>query len=89
MVDLPRLNKAQREQVGDARLMLEASAHNASIVAKHLGGLDADQRQALENAAAQAAQAAGTLRRVVLHLRQKPEAGPQQEQVLEAEMDPD
>ena len=71
MVDLPRLNKTEREQVGDARLMLEAAAHNASIVAKHLGGLDDDQRQALENAAAQAAQAAGTLRRVVLHLKQQ------------------
>ena len=71
MVSLPHLNKTQREQVGDARLMLEAAAHNASIVAKHLGGLDADQRQALENAAAQAAQAAGTLRRVVLLLKQR------------------
>ena len=68
MVDLPRLSKDQREQVGDARLMLEAAAHNAAIVAKHQGGLDADQRQALENAAAQAAQAAGTLRRVLVQL---------------------
>ena len=70
MVDLPRLSKDQREQVGDARLMLEAAAHNAGILARHQGGLDADQRQALENAAAQAAQAAGTLRRVVLQLKQ-------------------
>ncbi len=69
MVDLPRLNKTQREQVGDARLMLETAAYNATIIAKHLGALDPGQHQALENAAAQAAQAAGTLRRVVLQLR--------------------
>ena len=69
MVDLPKLSKDQREQVGDARLMLEAAAHNAAIVAKFQGVLDDDQRQALENAAAQAAQAAGTLRRVVLQLK--------------------
>ncbi len=69
MVDLPRLSKEQREQIGDARLMLEVAAHNASIVGKLQGSLDVDQRQALENAAAQAAQAAGTLRRVVLQLK--------------------
>jgi hypothetical protein len=71
MVDLPRLTKAQREQVGDARLLLEAAAHNALIVAKELGGLDPGQYQALESAAAQAAQAAGTLRRVVLQMRKR------------------
>lgn len=71
MVDFPRLNKSQREQVGDARLLLEAAAHNALIVAKELGGLDAGQYQALESAAAQAAQAAGTLRRVVLQMKKR------------------
>jgi hypothetical protein len=69
MVALPALNKTQREQIGDARLLLESAAHNASIVAKVQTSLDIDQRQALENAAAQAAQAAGTLRRIVLALK--------------------
>ncbi len=69
MVDFPRLNKDLREQVGDARLLLEAAAYNAAILAKHQGVLDPDQRQALENAAAQAAQAAAALRRVVLRLK--------------------
>jgi len=69
MVDHPHLNKDLREQVGDARLMLEAAAHNASILTKHQGALDLEQHQALENAAAQAAQAAGTLRRVLLRLK--------------------
>ena len=69
MVDLQRFSKDQREQVGDARLLLEAAAHNAAIVAKQQGGLDPDLLQALENSAAQAAQAAGTLRRVVLSLK--------------------
>jgi len=69
LVDLPRLSKDQREQVGDARLLLETAAYNAAILTKHQGGLDDDQRQALENAAAQAAQAAGTLRRVLVQLK--------------------
>lgn len=64
-----RLTKELREQIGDARLLLEAAAHNASILAKVQGELSVDQRQALENAAAQAAQAAGTLRRVVLSVK--------------------
>ena len=53
-----------REQVSDARLLLESAAHNAAIVAKVRGALEADEVQALTNAAAQAAQAAGALRRV-------------------------
>lgn len=63
-------SSAQREQVSDARLLLESAAHNAAIVAKVKGPLDETQLQALENAAAQAAQAAGTLRRVerAMHL---------------------
>ncbi len=69
MVDHPRLSKAQREQIGDARLMLEAAAHNASILAKLTDALDPGGIQALENSAAQAAQAAGTLRRVMLQVR--------------------
>lgn len=64
-----RLTKDLREQIGDARLLLEAAAHNAAMIAKVQGELDPDQRQALENAAAQAAQAAGSLRRVVLAVK--------------------
>lgn len=64
-----RLTKELREQIGDARLLLEAAAHNAAMIAKVQGALDEDQRQALENAAAQAAQAAGALRRVLLAVR--------------------
>lgn len=60
----PSLGAALREQVSDARLLLVSAAHNAAIVAKVTGPLDEDQLQALLNAAAQAAQAAGALRRV-------------------------
>ncbi len=73
MVDLPRLSKSQRDDVGDARLMLEAAAHNASIVTRHQGELDLERLQALENASAQAAQAAGTLRRIVVQLKNRPQ----------------
>jgi len=69
VVDIPRLSKDQREQAGDARLMLEAAAHNAAIVVRKQGTLDDDGRQALENAAAQAAQAAGTLKRLLVQLK--------------------
>lgn len=65
----PGLGAAEREQVSDARLLLESAAHNAAIVAKLKGPLDDDQLQALQNAAAQAAQAAGTLRRIERALR--------------------
>ena len=64
------LGPALREQVSDARLLLVSAAHNAAIVAKVGGPLDEVQQQALENAAAQAAQAAGALRRVERALRQ-------------------
>ena len=69
MPDLPRLSKDQREQLGDARLLLESSAHNIAILARHQGGLDADQWQALENAAAQSAQAAAAVRRVLVQAK--------------------
>ena len=65
----PRLTVALREQVSDARLLLESAAHNAAILAKLEGTLDAEQLQALDNAAAQAAQAAAALRRVQKALR--------------------
>lgn len=74
MVDLPRLSRDQREQVADARLLLEAAAHNAAILARHQGGLDEDRLQALANAVAQAAQAAGTLKRVAVQLKHAPDA---------------
>jgi len=64
-----KLNKEQREQFSDARLLLESAAYNAAILAKVQGILDPEQRQALENAAAPAAQAAGTLRRIVLEIQ--------------------
>ncbi len=64
VADAAQLNRSLREQVSDARLLLESAAHNAAIVAKLKGDLDPDQLQALSNAAAQAAQAAGALRRV-------------------------
>lgn len=64
-----KLTKEQREQISDARLLLESAAYNAAILAKVQGVLDPEQRQALENAAAQAAQAAGTLRRIVLAVK--------------------
>jgi hypothetical protein len=63
-----RLTKSQREEVSDARLLLEAAAHNSSIAAKVQGDLSDDQEQALRNAASQAAQAAAALRRVVKDL---------------------
>lgn len=69
MVAAPRLDTAQREQAGDARLLLESAAHNAALVLRRGGELDDEGRQALENAAAMAAQAAGTLRRLVLAQR--------------------
>jgi hypothetical protein len=69
MVGFRPLNQGQREQAGDARLLLESAAHNVAIVAKQGVDLDPDRMQALENAAAQAAQAAGTLRRLVRELK--------------------
>lgn len=63
------LSVAQREQISDARLLLESAAHNAAIVVRAKGPFDDTQLQALQNAAAQAAQAAGTLRRVERALR--------------------
>lgn len=63
-----RLTKTQREDLSDARLMLEAAAHNTSILAKVTGDLDDDQLQALRNAAGQAAQAAAALKRTLKDL---------------------
>lgn len=71
----PVLSAALREQVSDARLLLESAAHNAAIVARLKGELEPDHVQALINAAAQAAQAAGTLRRVQRTLT-RPADGP-------------
>lgn len=64
MVAGQRFSADQREQLSDARLLLESAAHNAAIVAKFKDELGPEQLQALANAAAQAAQAAGALRRV-------------------------
>lgn len=66
-----RLNAAQREQVSDARLLLESAAHNAAIIARLKTDLGPDELQALANAASQAAQAAGALRRVQRGLQQE------------------
>lgn len=69
MIDPVRLTAEQREQLADAHLLIQAAAHNAGIAARSRGTLDAEQIQALANAASQAAQAAGGLRRVARAVR--------------------
>lgn len=64
-----RLTVALREQISDARLLLDSASHNAAIVLKKTDDLDESDVQALVNAAAQAAQDAGTLRRIEKALR--------------------
>ena len=68
MVAVPRLTKTQREELSDARLLLESAAHNAGIAARATEELDAERIQALRNAATLAAQGAAALKRVVKEL---------------------
>lgn len=59
-----RLNVATREQLSDARLILESAAYNAAILVRHQGDLSDEQLQALRNSATQVAQAAAALKRI-------------------------
>ena len=61
------LSEAQRDDLGDARLVLESAAHNARVALAPLNDPE-DVRQALANAVAQAEQGVATLRRVMAEL---------------------
>jgi hypothetical protein len=80
MPGFPSLSASQREQLGDARLLLESAAHNAAMLLRHAqDGMDADRIQALENAAELANQAAAALTRLAADAgggRQTPRASP-------------
>jgi hypothetical protein len=52
MVAVRALGATGREQLSDARLLLESAAHNARMVERLKGELDEDAEQALLNAAA-------------------------------------
>ncbi len=62
------LTAAQREDLGDARLVLESAAHNARVACGPLIAAD-DAAQALANATAQAEQGLATLRRILTGIR--------------------
>jgi hypothetical protein len=71
MVAIGRLTAAEREQLSDARLLLEAAAHAARQIELAKGELGDEARQSLDNACNQAAQAAAGLKRLKAGLAKK------------------
>lgn len=59
-----RLSAAAREDLSDARLMLETASHNLQAVLREQPLAEADVAQALENAERQSRQAAAAIARV-------------------------